>query len=134
MSNLTLLERKPERKLCVLVVDADADSRELLSILFESYGFEVDVATCVHDSLQLMQQTCPDLLISELMLPNQDGYSLIDQVKAFAAEFHTSIPAIALTACAQESDRCRALAAGFCRYLTKPLDINQLMDTVAFVV
>jgi two-component system, OmpR family, response regulator len=117
----------------VLVVDGDADSRELLMVLFEQYGIETLTATCVKDSLEIMQKTCPDLLISEIALPEEDGYSLISQVKSFEQASSVRIPVIALTACVQERDRTQALAAGFCQHLAKPFDIDTLIATVACV-
>lgn len=115
----------------VLVVDSDADSRELLRLLFESYGVETIVASCVSESVRLLQQFCPDLLISEIALPGEDGYSLMNQVKTFESVYNIHIPAIALTVCARKRDRMLALAAGFCQHLPKPLDIDELLTTVA---
>lgn len=118
----------------MLVVDGHDDSSCLLKMLFEDYGIETIVATGINESLELMQQTCPDLLISEIVLPDGDGYALISKVKALELAYGVSIPTIALTTCARESDRVQALAAGFCRHLSKPLDIDELMTTVACVI
>lgn len=123
----------PREGLRVLVVDSDADSRDLLLLLFAQHKVEAIAVTCVSESLEIMQQTCPDLLISEIFLPGEDGYSLISKVKALESADDIQIPAIALTTCAKESDRTRALAAGFCRHLPKPFDVDQLIATVACV-
>ncbi|MBD1909158.1 MULTISPECIES: response regulator [unclassified Leptolyngbya] len=115
----------------VLVVDGNADSSELLTVLLEGYGVEAIAATCASDCLEIMQKSCPDLLISELVLPGEDGYSLMSKVKALETERGTPIPAIALTVCANKSERDQALAAGFCRHLSKPFNIDELLETVA---
>ncbi|MBD2460791.1 response regulator [Oscillatoria sp. FACHB-1407] len=118
-----------ESGLRVLVVDGDPDSRELLAILFQEYGVEIITASSVSESLTIIRQSRPDLLIAEIMLPDEDGYSLISQVKVFETTHCTTLPAIALTTCVSEGDR--VLAAGFCRYLSKPIDLDELMATVA---
>lgn len=115
----------------VLVVDPTADSRDLLTALFDTYEVETTTATCVGEALERVQQAPPDLLISEILLPDEDGYSLIRQVKALETTHHSPIPALALTVCARESDRLRALATGFCKHLSKPFDIDELIATVA---
>jgi DNA-binding response OmpR family regulator len=76
-----------------------------------------------------VQQTPIDLVISELVLPDENGYSLIRKLNAL----HVQIPAIALTVFASNDDRRQALAAGSCRHMPKPLDLNRLIETVASV-
>jgi CheY-like chemotaxis protein len=117
----------------VLVVDGAADSRDLLTALFDEYEVETTTATCVSEALEVMQQNRPDLLISEIFLPGEDGYSLMSKVKTLEATYFTQIPAITLTVCAEERDRIQALEAGFCRHLSKPLDIDQLIATMACI-
>lgn len=115
----------------VLVVDSHADSRDLLRMVFEEYGVEAIGATSVSQSLQIMHQKIPDIVISEIALLGEDGYSLVDKVKVFEIMYGVRIPVIALTVYARPGDRIQALTAGFCRYLTKPLDIDELVTTVA---
>lgn len=115
----------------VLVVDNDLDSRQLLETLFDGYGVETVTATSVRESLEIIQEAQPDLLISEIALPNEDGYSLMSKVKAFEKMYQIRIPAIALTAYAQDDDRIHALAAGFCKHLPKPLNIDKLIAAMA---
>lgn len=117
----------------ILVVDPTADSRDLLTAVFEEYGVETITAACVSEALEYLQQTRPDLLISEILLPGEDGYSLIRRVRALETTHLPPIPALALTVCARESDRIRALATGFCRHLSKPFDIDELIATVAMI-
>lgn len=117
----------------VLVVDSDSDSCELLAIIFAHHRVEVITATCVSEAIEKIQQFQPDLLISELMLPQEDGYFLIQQVKTLETTHNVQLPAIALTVCAAEQDRIQALASGFSRHLTKPVDIDELIATVAYL-
>ena len=121
----------PLKGLQVLVVDSDPDSRYLLTILFEEYGVETIAATSAIEALEILKQIKPDLLISELRLPNEDGYSLMDKVKAFEMQRQVEIPAIALTVYAREDDRAHALSVGFEEHLSKPFDIDELIETVA---
>jgi CheY-like chemotaxis protein len=126
MPHLPLLQKG----LRVLVVDGTADSRDLLTMLFDAYGVETTTATCVSEAITSMQQALPDLVISELFLPGEDGYALMDKVKTFETTYRVQVPAIALTVCAGVHDRTDALAAGFCRHLAKPLDIDELLTTI----
>lgn len=122
----------PRDGLRVLVVDPDVDSCELLAILFAEYGIETTIATCASEAIAQIQQAPPDLLISEILLPGEDGYSLIHQVKTLETALHVQIPAIALTAMfIGEHDRIYSLTSGFCRHLLKPFDMDELMATVA---
>lgn len=113
----------------VLIVDDCLDSRELLTLLFAEYGVETITATSVSEAVELIQQTLPDLVISEIALPDEDGYALIKQLNALQVQ----LPVIALTLLASKDDRRQALAGGFCQYLSKPLDLDQLIETVASV-
>lgn len=121
----------PLHGLQVLVVDSDPDSRYLLTMLFEMYGVETITATSALEALEILKQVKPDLLISELGLPKEDGYSLMCKVKALESERQVQIPAIALTVYARESDRAHALSVGFEKHLPKPFDIDELIATVA---
>lgn len=129
MCNSALLRKD----LRVLIVDNNRDSRELLAILFKEYGIETIAATSVSESLEIMQQTQPDLVISEIVLPDEDGYDLIRKLKAFETRYKVKIPAIALTTIDRQYDRIRALAAGFSRHLCKPFELEELIATVACV-
>jgi two-component system, OmpR family, response regulator len=116
----------------VLVVDSDLDSCELLVILLAEYGIETTIATCVSDAIAQIHQAPPDLLISEIWLPGEDGYSLMRQVKTLETALRVEIPAIALTTMfTGERDCIYSLTAGFCRYLLKPFDLDELLAVVA---
>lgn len=118
----------------VLVVDSDPDSRYLLTTLFESYGAEMLAVSSVEAALAALQQAKPNLVISEIGLPDADGYSFIRQVKALEMAQQIEIPAIALTIFARPSDRDHALAAGFRKHLPKPVDIDQLIATAVSLI
>jgi CheY-like chemotaxis protein len=115
----------------VLVVDSDSDSRYLLTMVFEEYGVKTIAATSALEALDILKQVKPDLLISEIRLPNEDGYFLMNKVKALEMQRRVQIPAIALTVYAREDDRTRALSVGFGKHLSKPFDIDELIETVA---
>jgi CheY-like chemotaxis protein len=115
----------------VLIVDSDPDSRYLLTMIFEGYGVETIAATSAAEALEILKQVKPDLLISEIRLPKEDGYSLMHKVKALESTEQVQIPAIALTGHAREDDRARALSVGFEEHLPKPFDIDELITTVA---
>jgi CheY-like chemotaxis protein len=118
----------------VLVVDDDLDSLELLTILLQNYGVEVLTATSVQAGLGLVEQHRPDALISDIGMPDQDGYMLIQALRQRPQAEGGEIPAIALTAYAGDHNRDRALAAGFQHHLTKPLDLEQLGQTLAELI
>ncbi|MDZ8027143.1 MAG: response regulator [Nostoc sp. ChiQUE01a] len=117
----------------VLVVDSDLDSCELLATLFAEYAVETTTAISATEALEMIQHTQPDILISEIILPDEDGYWLIRKVKTFERTSRVRIPAIALTVCVEKSERIHALTAGFCRHLAKPLNINELIATMASI-
>lgn len=120
----------PLNGLQVLIVDSDPDSRELLTMLLEVDGATTITTTSVGQALEVLEHVHPDLLISEIALPGEDGYSLMSKVKLLELKHRMKIPAIALTASDSVSDRARALAAGFCQYLAKPCDIEKLLAVV----
>ena len=115
----------------VLVVDNDPDSRDLLTTLFEMYGIETLTATTAAEALEILKQVKPDLLIGEIGLPKEDGYSLMRKVKALEKARQIQIPAIALTVYARKEDCVQALSVGYAKHLSKPFDINELISMVA---
>jgi CheY-like chemotaxis protein len=118
----------------VLVIDGHSDSRELLAMLFEPYGVEMLPAASVGEALDILSRTPPDLLISELRLPDEDGYLLMQKVRDFEIAHGVQIPAIALTTSIDNLDRDRALAGGFCQYISKPCNLDELMESVTGLV
>ena len=121
------------RGLQLLVIDNDPDSRELLKVLFEADGVEIVAAASAGEALAVLEQTQPDLLISEICLPDEDGYSLISKIRAIEGNLKIQIPAIVLTTCTGQSFRDHALVSGFCKYLSKPFNLDELVASVAYL-
>ena len=115
----------------VLVVDDEPDARELLQVLLESCGMIVQIAASADAALAELERAVPDVLISDIGMPEQDGYALIEKIRASASEGVRRVPAIALTAYAMVEDRNRALLAGFNLHATKPADPGALITMVA---
>jgi PAS domain S-box-containing protein len=115
----------------ILVVDDDADARDFLSFLLQEYGAIATVAASATEALTLLPQSQPDLLISDLGMPEMDGYSLIRQIRTMSQQQGGKIPAIALTAYAGDSDREKVLAAGFQKHLPKPVEPDELIEAIA---
>lgn len=115
----------------MLVVDDDPDTRELLTILFKEYEAEIIAVACASEAIAALEHLKPDILISDIKMPSEDGCSLIREVRNLDRECGGQIPAIALSAYAGEEDRARALSAGFQEYVTKPIDIDDFAALVA---
>ncbi|HKY05679.1 MAG TPA: PAS domain S-box protein, partial [Blastocatellia bacterium] len=117
----------------VLAVDDEPDARDLLLVALTQYGAEVRVSASAADALAVLERWKPDVLVSDIEMPGQDGYQLIRALRARGRERGGETPAIALTAYAHTSDRVRALAAGFQQYVAKPVDITELIAVIAAV-
>ncbi|MCC5653307.1 response regulator [Nostoc sp. XA013] len=115
----------------VLVVDDEADGRELVAFILEQHGASVSEAPSVAQALSALESGMPHILISDLGMPKEDGYSFIRKIRALPVEKGGKIPAIALSAYAKEEDRRRALMTGFQMYLSKPFDPDELIVMVA---
>lgn len=115
----------------VLVVDDDADTCELIAFALKEYGAHVTAAHSATEGLKAIAQSTPDLLISDIGMPEQDGYWLIHQVRALDSGRSQPLPAVALTAFATEEDRIRALQAGFQNHVPKPIEVDKLIVVVA---
>ena len=115
----------------LLVVDDDDDTREFLIALLEDEGAMVRSAASVAGALAALESYWPDLLLSDIGMPEADGYELIRRVREMEALRGGKMPAIALTAYAREEERQQALEAGFQMHLSKPVDINNLIAAIA---
>jgi signal transduction histidine kinase/ActR/RegA family two-component response regulator len=115
----------------VLVVDDDADARELFATILSGCGAEVTVVGTARTALEALEKAPFDVLISDIGLPEDDGYDLIRKVRALAAERGGRIPALALTAYARIEDRATALAAGYQQHAAKPIEPADLAAAVA---
>jgi PAS domain S-box-containing protein len=115
----------------VLAVDDEADTRELVRSVIESCGGRVRTASSAAAALEAMAEEAFDVLISDIGMPEEDGYSLIAKVRALDRERGGRIPAAALTAYAGEEDRIRTLRSGFQIHVPKPVSPNELVAVVA---
>jgi signal transduction histidine kinase/ActR/RegA family two-component response regulator len=114
----------------VLVVDDERDAAELVQRLLVEYGANVEIATSADAALERVQQNAPDMLLSDVGMPDKDGYDLIRAVRSLPGD-GGHVPAAALTALARPQDRTRAMLAGFQAHLTKPIDPAELVAVVA---
>lgn len=124
----------PLAGLRVLVVDDETDTRNFLSFMFEEYGAFATAVGSVDEALAVLEQAKPDILISDIGMSEQDGYTLIRKLRSLEPEKGGRIPAIALTAYTREEDYLEALSAGFQQHLSKPIDPNKLIAAVANVL
>ena len=115
----------------VLIVDDLADARELLSRLFREYSAAPIAVASAAAALEQIRKAPPDVLVSDISMPDEDGYSLISKVRALPAERLARIPAIAVTAFARPEDRNQAIRAGFQAHVSKPVDPAELIALVA---
>src|SRR5687767_896375 len=115
----------------ILVVDDEADTRELIREVLKECGSEVITSGSAAEALVALEQHKPDILISDLGMPDEDGYSLISKIRALPDDRGGQIPAAALTAYARAEDRMRVLRAGFQFHLPKPVDSAELVTVVA---
>jgi PAS domain S-box-containing protein len=115
----------------VLIVDDERDTRELLATILTQSGAVVTAATSVVDALDKLRLVKPDMLVSDIEMANEDGYSLIRKVRALEEGRERIIPAIALTAHARSSDRLRALSEGYQMHMSKPVEPAELVLTIA---
>ncbi|MBN4005296.1 response regulator [Nostoc sp. LPT] len=117
-----------------LLVDDDKDSREFIAFVLEQYGAQVTEADSADDALSNLMQAKFDLLISDIGMPDMDGYTLIRQIRKQSPDRGGEIPAIALTAYAGETDRQQALAAGFQQHISKPIELEVLIQAILTLV
>ncbi|HEX7334285.1 MAG TPA: ATP-binding protein [Pyrinomonadaceae bacterium] len=115
----------------VLVVDDEPDTRELISEVLKECGSEVITSQSAAEALVALEEHKPDILISDLGMPDEDGYSLISKIRALPEDRGGQIPAAALTAYARAEDRMRVLRSGFQFHLPKPVDSAELVTVVA---
>jgi len=120
------------RGLRILTIDDEADTRDLVRTVLESCGADVVTAASAREGLDSLSRWNPHVLICDIAMPEEDGYSVIRKVRESAQT--ANLPAIALTAYARIEDRMRALQAGFQMFLPKPVEAEELRSTVAGVV
>jgi PAS domain S-box-containing protein len=120
--------------LWVLVVDDEPDARELITLLLRQYGAEVTSVASVREAMEVLtagrEAGRPDVLVADISMPGEDGYSLIRRVRELAPELGGQMPAVAVTAFGRSVDRIRALAAGFQLHIPKPVDPVELATVI----
>lgn len=127
-----LKELKQFKGIKILVVDDEIDSLDILTLVLEQEGAEVQSMTSAKKALAAFNQATPDLIISDIGMPEIDGYTLITQIRALPQG--KNVPAIALTAYAGEVDKQRSIDVGFQKHLAKPIDLKQLITTVTLLL
>ena len=115
----------------ILVVDDEEDTRDFVRAVLEKCGSEVRTASSAAEALGMIETQRPDFLISDLGMPDEDGYSLIGRVRALPADQGGQTPALALTAYARTADRVRVLRSGYQIHLPKPVEPTELIVAVA---
>jgi CheY-like chemotaxis protein len=119
----------------VLVVDDEPDARRLLAAILKPCKARVTAAASAAEAIQTLDWLQPDIIISDIEMPGEDGYSLISKVRALENEQNqVRVPAIAVTAHARPEDRLRALSAGFQSHVSKPLEPIELVTVIASLV
>ena len=116
--------------LFILAVDDEPDARQLLAQILTAYGATVTTTDSAESALEIIRQQQPDLLVSDIGMPNHDGYSLIRRVRELEQGQSQRLPAIALTAYARPKDRMQALAAGFNHHVPKPVEPTELVTVI----
>jgi CheY-like chemotaxis protein len=124
---------QPLDGLYVLAVEDVDDARELLVVLLEIHGAKVTAVASTRAALAVLEREQPDVLVSDINMPDETGYDLIRLVRELPSEKCGEIPAIALTALAEPEDRAAILAAGFQAHLPKPVEPDELVTVIKAV-
>ena len=119
----------------VLAVDDDRDTLGLLAVILSEYKATVQTASSTDEALEVLEWYAPDVLISDIAMPGEDGYSLINKIRECEAQTGGKpVQAIALTAYARVEDRARALSGGFNLFVPKPVEPSELVTAIAALV
>jgi CheY-like chemotaxis protein len=118
----------------ILVVDDDLDTRELIDWVLRRVGAEVTPVASVKQALEALERERFHLMVSDIAMPEEDGYSLLRKVRALPPERGGRIPAIALTAHSLVQDRLQSLRAGFQSHVPKPVVPEELVEVVASII
>ena len=119
------------RNVHVLVVDDEEDARLLLETTLSQYGADVTIAASAAEAMQAIERAVPDVLLSDVGMPHEDGYSLIRRLRARPPAAGGTIPAVAITAYASANDRLTALSAGYQAHVAKPFEPHEIAALVA---
>ena len=115
----------------VLVVDDDADTLKLMTTALTSRQATVTAVSSAGEAIKAIKANRPDVLVSDIAMPDEDGYGLIRRIRALEDQSEPLLPAVAITAYAKEEDRNRALSSGYQIYLAKPIELTELVSVVA---
>jgi CheY-like chemotaxis protein/two-component sensor histidine kinase len=118
------------RGLHAMVIDDDVGVRDVVALTLAKCGASVTVASSVPDALNLLPNLAPDVVVSDIAMPNMDGYEFLRRFRTFTRLRGAKVPVIALTAYGSAHDRDRALEAGFDQHLVKPVDPAELVRTI----
>lgn len=118
----------------ILVVDDDVDTRELIEWVLKRVGAEVTSVGSAREALEVLEREKPHLLVSDLAMPGEDGYTLLKKIRALPPERGGRTPAIALTAHSLVQDRLQSLRAGFQSHVPKPVVPEELVEVVASII
>lgn len=132
--NGDVMEPVPLAGLNILVVDDDDDSRFYITTVLEADGATVMAVASAAIALKVLPELQPDVLICDIAMPGEDGYTLIRKIRALKPDIWGKLPAIALTAYGDSEYRSRALEAGFQTHVAKPVDPGELVVIVANLV
>ncbi len=116
----------------VLLVEDDRDAREALTMMLRHTGATVRAAASAREALRALADRHPNIVVSDLSMPDEDGFSLLRRIRAL--DGNGSVPAVALTGYTRAEDRTRALAAGFAAHLAKPVDADALLEVIAKLI
>ena len=125
------LALEPITGIHVLIVEDDADSRNVLAVLLQRLGALVESVASAKEAYDRVMHRRPDVLVSDIGMPDFDGYELIRRIRALPSSTKRNLPAIALTAYARADDRQRALLAGFQMHVAKPVEPRELIAGIA---
>jgi len=117
----------------ILAVDDEADAREIVSFMLQINGAKVTTANSAVEALEILKESnghLPDVLLSDISMPNESGYALLEKIRALSQENGGQIPAIALTAFNRPEDRQSAFEAGFQKHLGKPVEMEDLISAI----
>jgi CheY-like chemotaxis protein len=117
----------------ILIVEDDADSREMLDMLLRTLSAETETAATAAEAWDRLSSFRPDVLISDLGLPEVDGYDLIKRIRSLSAADGGETPALALTGFASADEKRRVKSAGFDGHLSKPVDYDKLIEAIGTV-
>jgi CheY-like chemotaxis protein len=117
----------------ILVVDDQEDSREIVVDILQRYGAKMNSVASASAAIDMLLQQPPDMLIADIGMPGEDGYWLMEKIRALPPSSGGAIPAVALTAFARTEDRERALAVGFQEHIAKPVAPHELITHIARV-